>query len=62
MTSETFHYVRKVGGPGKEGLKNGDVFCKGEKHDFVLKLVTPKWESQSVSHSVVSDSLQPYGL
>ena len=42
MTSETFHYVRKVGGPGKEGLKNGDVFCKGEKHDFVLKLVTPK--------------------
>ena len=26
MTSETFHYVRKVGGSGK-GLKNGDVFC-----------------------------------
>lgn len=29
MTSETFHYVRKAGGPGKEGLKNGD-FVKGK--------------------------------
>lgn len=30
MTSETFHYVRKVGGPGKEGLKMGMYFVKGK--------------------------------